>query len=63
MRHSLQFDNFDQVAQDLHLLQSQGYERGGNWTLGQICDHLAIFLRGSMDGFATRLPWLLQAGK
>ena len=41
-------------------LQAMGYQRCGNWTLGQICHHLAIFMRGSLDGFSWKIPWIFR---
>lgn len=59
-RRSLDFHSFDKVIADLDRLQT-GYEKGGNWSLGQVCNHLGIFVRGSLDGFTTpRPPWLLR---
>jgi hypothetical protein len=54
-RRSLDFHSFDEVIADLDRLQT-GYEKGGNWSLGQICNHIGIFVRGSMDGFTTPRP-------
>ena len=33
---------------------------GGNWDLAQVCDHLAFFMRASLDGLTFRVPWLLK---
>jgi len=59
-RRDIQFSDFDQVAADVSDLQAKGYQRCGNWTLGQICDHLAIFMRGSLDGFSWKIPWIFR---
>jgi hypothetical protein len=59
-RRNIQFHDFDQVAADIGDLQAKGYQRCGNWTLGQICDHLAIFMRGSVDGFSWTMPWIFR---
>jgi hypothetical protein len=59
-RRDLRFDDFDQLMAEVRTLQSGGYRRCGNWTLSQVCDHLAIFLRGSMRGFPTQMPWILR---
>ncbi|MCC6125923.1 MAG: DUF1569 domain-containing protein [Pirellulales bacterium] len=60
-RRSLQFQGLNDAIDDIRLLQRVGYERRGNWSLGQICDHLAIFFRGSLDGFDTKFPWIVRA--
>lgn len=59
-RRDLQFSTFDQVAADVTELETLGYKRCGNWTLGQICDHLSVFLRGSLDGFSWKIPWIFR---
>ncbi len=59
-RRNIQFSDFDHVAADVSELQAHGYQRCGNWTLSQICDHLAIFMRGSLDGFASKMPWVFR---
>ena len=64
-RRALRFDTFDEVIADVRRLEL-GYRRAGNWTLGQACDHLARFMRFSLDGFPPgfRLPaplaWLMR---
>jgi len=59
-RQQLEFADLDRLAAELTRLRDTGYTPQGNWTLGQICDHLAIFFRGSLDGFSQRVPWLIR---
>ncbi len=59
-RRNLQFDGFNGVCAELDRLRASGYERGGKWDLAQVCDHLAFFMRESLDGFTFRVPWLLK---
>jgi hypothetical protein len=61
LRRNLQFRKFDEVIDDVRSLQQTGYNLLGNWSLGQICDHLAIFFRGSLDGFGEMYPWIVRA--
>jgi hypothetical protein len=56
-RRTLEFRSPDEVIADLRRLEQEGYLRLGNWTLGQVCDHLAIFFRGSLEGFGKPFPW------
>jgi hypothetical protein len=59
-RRHLHFETFDDVVADVRQLEL-GYERLGNWSLGQTCDHLANFMRLSLEGFPSRLvPWPLS---
>jgi hypothetical protein len=60
-RRPLRFQTFDEVIADLDRLRSVGYRKAGNWSLGQICNHLAIVFRGSLDGFpGAKAPWYLR---
>ena len=57
----LDLRSIDEVIAELDRLQASGYQREGNWSLGQICRHLSIFVQGSMDGFnGPRLPWYVR---
>lgn len=44
------FDNFDQVLAEVHALNSQPTRQLGNWSLGQICQHLGIGMRECVEG-------------
>jgi len=37
-----------------------GYDRAGNWSLGQVCNHLAMGIEMSIKGFLSRIPEVLQ---
>ena len=56
LRRKLSFDTFEEILTEVDELLESGYEQAGNWSLGQICNHLAIFLRGSVEGFSFKLP-------
>ncbi len=58
-RRSLVFSSLDQVMPDVELALG-GYRAVGNWNLGQICNHLAIVVRGSVEGVSGRAPWILR---
>jgi len=59
-RRELDFTDLDQLTAELTRLRDTGYTPEGNWSLGQTCDHLAIFFRGSLEGFSQRVPWLIR---
>lgn len=48
----LALSDFDAVLRETANLQSNGYDRAGNWSLGQVCTHLALAIESSLDGFA-----------
>ena len=64
-RRALRFENFDDVIADVRQLEL-GYRQLGNWNLAQTSDHLARFMRFSLDGFPPgfRMPsplaWMLR---
>lgn len=52
-RRTLNFTSLDQVLPDV-----EGHTTVGQWSLGQVCNHLALTGRLSMDGFPDKFPWL-----
>lgn len=56
----LELHSFADVIAEIERLRDAGYERSGNWSLGQICQHLNYYHRGSLEGFGFKLPWLLR---
>lgn len=56
----MQFNSYDEILSDIALLESRGYERGGTWSLGQICQHLSIVARLSLDKGVKPLPWIMR---
>jgi hypothetical protein len=60
-RRPLDFRSEDEVIAELERLERGGYVRAGNWGLGEICQHLCIFIRGSLDGFTgPHPPWYIR---
>lgn len=59
-RRALRFHDFDQALADADRLLAAGYDRVGNWSLGQIADHLAKVITFSLDGFPSMMPWPLR---
>src|SRR5206468_12018130 len=58
-RRTLRFNSFDDVMPDVDRLL-EGHTTVGNWSLGQICNHLAGALVASVEGFPGRAPWLVR---
>jgi hypothetical protein len=56
MRRTPRFYSFDEVLVDADSLLANGYGRAGNWSLGQVCDHLANTMERSLDGFPSKSP-------
>jgi hypothetical protein len=58
-RRPLAFSSLGEVMPEVDRLL-QGHRTGGNWSLGQICNHLADSLRYSIEGFGVKAPWLIR---
>lgn len=51
IRRTLKFDTLDAAVADAENLLAEGYDKTGQWSLGQCCGHLADWLGFAMDGF------------
>jgi hypothetical protein len=60
-RRGLRFHEYDDILADVDSLLASGYDRAGQWSLGQMCHHTATVMEMSLDGFPGRLPWLFRA--
>jgi Protein of unknown function (DUF1569) len=58
-RRALTFARLDEIMPDVDRLL-RGYTTVGRWSLGQICNHLTMAVNGSLDGFSTKVPWLVR---
>jgi hypothetical protein len=58
-RRVLSFSSLSEVMPDVDWLL-QGHTTVGRWSLGQICNHLASGVVGSVEGFPGRAPWLIR---
>ena len=47
----LHFDDLNAAIDEARSLLRSGYNRGGNWSLGQICRHLVLVQDPSVDGY------------
>ncbi len=59
-RRELNLNSIDEIIAEVGRLQSGGYEKAGNWDLQQICDHLSYYVRGTLEGFSEKAPWLVR---
>jgi hypothetical protein len=58
-RREVSFASLDQVMPDVDRLLV-GHVTVGNWSLGQICNHLARGIRSTVEGSPERAPWLVR---
>jgi len=56
-RRSLRFESLDDIAADVERLANARHLKTlGNWSAGQIFQHLAIVMNGQIDGMEIPLP-------
>lgn len=68
-RRDVHFRTIEDVAADLDRVESAPaagtLTTTGNWTPGQICEHVAILMECAVDGFPSKAPapirWLITA--
>src|SRR5438874_987908 len=58
-RRVLAFACLGEVMPDVERLLV-GHRTVGQWTLGQMCNHLATTIRLSMEGIPQKAPWLVR---
>jgi len=58
-RRPLTFASLDQVMPDVDRLLL-GHRTVGNWTLGQICNHLTRAFISTVEGFRFSAPWIVR---
>ncbi len=59
-RRSLRFCTYDEAIAEIERLRDSSYEPLGQWNLGRTCWHLSYYMRGSLEGYSFRLPWLVR---
>jgi hypothetical protein len=63
LRRKIQYANLDELVADAQRLVSLDATTTGNWSAGQIFEHLARVMEKSIDGFVTPpLPWIVRLG-
>jgi hypothetical protein len=58
-RRPLTFSSLDEVMPDVERLL-QNHTTVGNWSLGQILNHLEGSIRSSVEGYTEQAPWVLR---
>jgi hypothetical protein len=52
-RRELRLDGLDDALSECARLLEVGYRQTGNWTLGQMCQHLRLTIEANMHGYPT----------
>lgn len=59
-RTELYFENLADALNDVRVLHNHGWERAGNWSLGQILEHMNLTLRFSFGDIPFYLPIFIR---
>ena len=59
-RRTLRLQSLDEAGSEAARLIAAGYDRVGAWSLAQVCEHMAIVITMSIDGFPSRFPWPMR---
>jgi hypothetical protein len=59
-RQDLHFDNLDEMLAYAERLVTGGTTQLGNWSLGQVLQHLALIQVASIDGYPKLFPWPIR---
>ena len=59
-RRKLRFASLEDLSAELDQLAAAPLRQLGNWSLGQICRHLAVAMNGSIDGYGFQAPWAIR---
>jgi len=59
-RRKLDYKSFDELLADADRLSSGNVKSLGNWSPGQVFQHLANAYNGSIDGFPSGFPWFVR---
>jgi len=59
-RRTLHFTSYQDILDDVHQLEKGPTRHLGNWSLGQVCEHLAKAFEYAVDGAPFGVPWYLR---
>jgi Protein of unknown function (DUF1569) len=59
-RRKLDYASFEELLADADRLGAGPVKALGNWSAGQIFQHLALAFNGSIDGFTMSFPWYFR---
>lgn len=58
-RRTLRFSTLPEIVRDAEMLLPN-HVTVGDWSFGQICEHLAKTMNGSIDGLDFQAPWFAR---
>jgi hypothetical protein len=61
-RRELHFGSLEDIRADVEKLASaREIKTLGNWSAGQVFQHLSLVMHKSIDGFQAQFPWIVRA--
>ena len=60
-RRTIRYVTLAELLEDVERLAAGGHRTLGNWSFGQILDHLARAMTCAIDGFGFKAPWIARA--
>ena len=59
-RRTLHFSSYQDIVDDVHAMAARPTRHLGNWSLGQICEHLAKAIEYAVDGAPFGVAWYFR---
>ncbi len=59
-RRRVEYATLAEFLDDAEQTAAREHQTAGNWTYGQILEHLTTAINSSIDGFSFRGPWLIR---
>jgi len=60
-RRELHFASLDDIRADVEqLAAAREIKTLGNWSPGQVFQHLGLVMNNSIDGFQSQMPWIVR---
>ncbi len=59
-RRVLRFTTLEEMLTEAQALATGSVRTLGNWSLGQILDHISVWLEFTLDGFPLTIPWYVR---
>lgn len=60
VRRTISYSSLDEVVADAERLTAANASTTGNWSKGQIFEHLARLIDCSVSGFKMKAPWIVR---
>src|SRR5262249_2934121 len=59
-RRTVRYSSYEELLDDVRALATSPTRQLGNWSLGQICEHLSLAMASAIDGPSFQPSWLVR---